>query len=165
MQHSTCPTIHPTQCAKRALPFSSVIIYNATQGSFILFECLTFPRTMHLFPILCPFTQLTKPETSWLYAVTPKSFDPCRRSLSKALEMTAGNPWIRPVANSLNHTLWLEFEWRNLFIETFLHVGIKVVRIIAQGICRHLDKYGTPTWRLKFPAKFVTPCENALYKP
>ena len=22
---------------------------------------------------------------------------------------------------------------------------------------------GTPTWRLEFPAKFVTSCENALY--
>ena len=29
-------------------------------------------------------------------------------------------------------------------------------------ICRHLENYGTPTWRLKFPAKFVTSCENAL---
>ena len=31
---------------------------------------------------------------------------------------------------------------RNLFTVTFLHVGIKVC-IIAQGICRHLEKYGT----------------------
>ena len=45
----------------------------------------------------------------------------------------------------------------------FLHVGIEVVRIVAQVIRRHLEKYGTPTRRLKFPAKFVTSCENALY--
>ena len=42
---------------------------------------------------------------------TPKSFDHCHRSLSQALEMIARNPWIWPVANSLDRTLCLELKW------------------------------------------------------
>ena len=116
-----------------------------------------------------PFHVAQKPWNGLIIRLqAPKSFDPCRRNLYQALEMIGGNPRIRTMANSLDHMLCLELNGtdtngRSLFIVTFLHVGIKVVRIVAQVICRHLEKYGTPTWRLKFPAKFVTSCENALF--
>ena len=59
-----------------------------------------------------PFHAAQKPWNGLIIRLqAPKSFDPCLRSLSQTLEMIAGNPRIRPVANSLDHTLCLELKW------------------------------------------------------
>lgn len=76
------------------------------------------------------------------------------------------NPWIqRPVANSLDHTLCLELKlgWKKSFHSSVSSHGDQGCSHNHQGICCHFQKYGTPIWGIKFPAKFLTPCEKALF--
>ena len=46
----------------------SAIIQMPSRGSFIRCECLTFATTTILFTISAPRTDVTKPDTIWLYA-------------------------------------------------------------------------------------------------
>ena len=100
-----------TVCEESTIPFSTVIIYNVTHGSFILWVP-HFSENNVVVSYFVPFHAAQKPWNGLIICLqAPKSFDPCHRSLSQALEMIAGNPRIRPVANSLDHTLCLELKW------------------------------------------------------
>ena len=91
-----------------------------------------------------PFTTLWNGLIIRLQA--PKSFDACPGSLSQALEIIAGNPRIRPVWNSLDHTLCLELKWDRHQRKKSFHSNVSSRR--DQGCSHSLSRDLPPTSKI-----------------
>ena len=123
--------------------------YNLQRNTWIVYSLWVphFSKNNIVVSYFVAFHAAQKPWNGLIICLqAPKSFDPCHGSLSQALEMIAGNPRIRPISNSLDHTLCLVLKWDRYQWKKSLHSNISSRR--DQGCSHSRSSDLPPSWKI-----------------